>query len=336
MSSGNTQSVDWINSVIHADSTESMSRDSSRTPSEGRATPTGPGDYSRSDEIGSEGVLVFIDGSVAAGKTALLKSILHHSEQLFGPTRAVDVFFESVNDDFLRQFLADRAAHAFNFQLHMAQNRCVVLSKAHSLVARGHIVFIDRSLAGDLTFTALNHADGFIDDKQYKLYQSVLSYAHPRFVPFQLTELWNIRAEITEGDCENGMFHIDDICDPDERTLGVHEYREPHVCNYRDNEKAELRRSHCRRAFIYLSVCPDVALKRLRSRGHEQEASAYSRSFLEKLDAQYCAVLDAFRRHGASVVHIDNNSDSDVDKKSGLLPLEHVKLIWKQIEFAIE
>ena len=337
MSSGANVERGWIDALIPGDSTESMSR----TSSEGRETPPGTADYRRPEKIDNDGVLVLLDGSVAAGKTALLKSMLYHSSALFGRDCHVDVFFESVNNDFLLEFLADRKAHALSFQLHMAQNRCVTLQKAHELVDRGHIVMIDRSLAGDLTFAALNHTDGFIDDTQYKLYQSVLSYAHPNFVPFELTELNNIRTKPPLGAPEEGLFSIDDVQlhtseEKSKSKMGVHEYADPHVCNYRKNRAVSARISECRTVFVYLSVSTEIALKRLQKRGHEEEAKAYSQEFLEKLDAQYCAVLGAFHRNGASVTHIDNNAEAAMDSTTGVFPLEHVQALWRKIELAIE
>lgn len=108
-----------------------------------------------------------LDGGVGVGKTTLGLSI-----QRYLNGHGVNTVFlqEYVHNKLLKVYLDDKQRYAFTYQLLMLHKRLHIYQQAQDLARQGIMVFVDRSLEGDMAFFELLRDGGYITPMEAELY----------------------------------------------------------------------------------------------------------------------------------------------------------------------
>ncbi len=121
------------------------------------------------------GLPYVLEGNIGSGKTTLGRQLV-----LFCEARGLAASFleEQFPKDLLQQFIrhgkehpGERNPYAAPFQMQVLECRAATYREADALCARGHVVFIDRSLPGDVVFAALNKALGHFTTEEWRAYE---------------------------------------------------------------------------------------------------------------------------------------------------------------------
>lgn len=117
------------------------------------------------------GHIVILEGLISAGKTTLGNSIEHLFNK-HGITK-VKFFKEYKNQLLLDNYIDNMEEDAYSFQMIMLRERFHIYQEARNLALQGYVIFIDRSLAGDLAF-GLMQKDKFFSERQWNVYLHTL------------------------------------------------------------------------------------------------------------------------------------------------------------------
>lgn len=119
------------------------------------------------------GKMIIIEGLIGAGKSTLCIELVKHFKS---KNIKCKYFPEVVNIDFLNLYISNMKKYSFAFQLFMLNERIKVLKNAEDWTNRtGGYAIIDRSLHGDFAFGFLQKLNGNMTDKEWDVYQNVLS-----------------------------------------------------------------------------------------------------------------------------------------------------------------
>ena len=110
---------------------------------------------------------IVVEGTIGSGKTTLCKWLARVLNENGLKTK---LFLEPVNIDFLNMFISDPKKYSFPFQVYQQQKRINIYDRAQKACEEGFIAIIDRSIDGDMIFEKNHHTNGFIDDKEHKIY----------------------------------------------------------------------------------------------------------------------------------------------------------------------
>lgn len=115
-------------------------------------------------------------GPPASGKSTFCPELARHiNNEGLGFTARY--FPENVHKPLLNAYLESeesRHRYAFSFQFIMAQRRISTYREALSFAETGGVTIVDGPLQTDIAFALLNHKKGYIDQKDYGIYLSML------------------------------------------------------------------------------------------------------------------------------------------------------------------
>jgi deoxyadenosine/deoxycytidine kinase len=114
----------------------------------------------------SKGAIIIVEAIVGAGKSSLCDAYAKRYQN-------VVVLKEWVNDQYLAKYLANMKVEATDFQFRAQAEAILNLIEAERLAEEGKIVFIDRALAGNHTFAALQYDNGYISRESYERYMAI-------------------------------------------------------------------------------------------------------------------------------------------------------------------
>ena len=122
-----------------------------------------------------KGTIIVLEGLIGAGKSTL-------GQRLVEFLRSINLkstwFPEFKNQKLLDQYLSNMQQYAYDFQVIMVRERINVYKHAFLKAKNGSIVFIDRSILGDLTFAEMQHKKGFISDDEFDVYLDLIKCEH--------------------------------------------------------------------------------------------------------------------------------------------------------------
>ena len=118
------------------------------------------------------GSIIVLEGLISVGKTTLGLSLVQYLSDL---GFEVVWFPEEIPKSLLPLYTKDMAKYAFPFQVIVARDRKVVLTKAHESAKQGKIVIIDRCLLGDYSFGLMQKEKGFFTKQEFEAYMNLIS-----------------------------------------------------------------------------------------------------------------------------------------------------------------
>lgn len=129
------------------------------------------------------GAIIVLEGLIGVGKSTLGESLYEYLTSI-----GLDVvwFPEEIPEPLLSLYTESMNKYAFPFQVIVARDRKVVLTKAHELSRQGKIVLIDRCLLGDYAFGLMQKEKGFFNDEEFESYMKMIStnFPHPTYTVF--------------------------------------------------------------------------------------------------------------------------------------------------------
>lgn len=252
-------------------------------------------------EKNERGRVVVLEGVIGVGKSTLSRSLLHWAKEVFGAEARVVLILESIDPTLLQNFLDDQAAMAFGFQMYAACARLETMRQAETLARQGNIVLVDRGLLGDATFARMHKENGFISQKQWEAYCSVIYRDFPRFAEA-------LRGQFPE---ENAQ------------AAGGHARAQRLLANYeRPDDGREVQVD-----VVYLHAPPAVAFERMRTRSIEAEVKGYKLPYFEHLGTLHDAMLRAYK----DLIEIDFSAPLRVNESTGLLYKQDTIQFWQSI-----
>ena len=112
-----------------------------------------------------------LDGGIGAGKTTLGQSLVAH-----GVNGQSVIFLEEYsNPALLKVYIGNMKKYAFAFQLAMLIKRLEIYREARRLTDEGKLVFVDRSLEGDMAFFQLQREMGNISAEEEEVYRATMA-----------------------------------------------------------------------------------------------------------------------------------------------------------------
>lgn len=253
-------------------------------------------------EKNERGRVVVLEGVIGVGKSTLSRSLLYWAKEVFGGEARVALILENIDPTLLQNFLDDQAAMAFGFQMYAACARLETMRQAESLARQGNIVLVDRGLLGDATFARMHKENGFISQKQWQSYCSIIYRDFPRF------------AEALRGQFPE---------ESSQAAAGGHARARRMLANYdeADDEREVLV------DVVYLRAPPDVAFERMRTRSIEAEVKGYKLPYFEHLGALHDAMLRSYK----DLIEIDFSAPLRVNESTGLLYKQDTIQFWQSI-----
>jgi deoxyadenosine/deoxycytidine kinase len=120
------------------------------------------------------GYKITIEGTIATGKSTLVRSLTRYLNRLDIQTIGYKELFDPDHRDLFIEGLSAsserRNANAFSFQLDQLMYRKLVDDHASKMSAKGHVAIMDRSYIGDFTFARMQHKVGNISDREMSIY----------------------------------------------------------------------------------------------------------------------------------------------------------------------
>jgi deoxyadenosine/deoxycytidine kinase len=130
-----------------------------------------------------EGLVIEVEGNIGSGKSTLTKAMKTVMNTASSSDNASEVFFETINNDFLAAFYTETKRYSFAFQMYMLTTRLYQMEEAtRQAKQEGKMVMLDRGAVGDTVFAILNHTMGNMDDTEFGIYKSVCRDRLPRSI----------------------------------------------------------------------------------------------------------------------------------------------------------
>jgi deoxyadenosine/deoxycytidine kinase len=123
--------------------------------------------YNRFKQL--KGGIYTIEGIIGVGKTTAGRSLEHFLIEIGIPAK---FYPEYMNKDLLEQYIFNMKRYAYAFQMIMLCKRIEIYREAERLASTGCVVFIDRSIMGDMTFARMQKNNGYFTENEWKIYLS--------------------------------------------------------------------------------------------------------------------------------------------------------------------
>ena len=107
--------------------------------------------------------LIWVDGIIGVGKTTAVREL--------GNRLQSHVFYEPVDEGFLKIYYEDQNRWGFSFQIDMLHKRYEIQLEASDVINNGGSAIIDRALPGDRVFAQMLMKDGKIHPREWTIYE---------------------------------------------------------------------------------------------------------------------------------------------------------------------
>lgn len=118
------------------------------------------------------GNIIILEGLIGVGKSTLGACLYQF---LLNCGIESKWFNEPINDKLLKLYISDMNKYAFSFQTIVARERLNIYKEAVKWSKKGFVVFIDRSLIGDMSFAIMQRNKGYISTKEFEVYLNLIS-----------------------------------------------------------------------------------------------------------------------------------------------------------------